>query len=144
MGKLASGNAPAFGGLYDDSFFLSNATVIDDLTSDIKITSKSAGTLTSTSVAETASNTFTSDPTFSDLTITPHFIRVSIELSFSLIEQSSLSLSDLILSDMKMALSQELDRQVLRGSGATDIGGLDSKTGISSDTWGTLASLNWW
>ena len=137
-----AGKAPAFGGLYDDSFFLSNSTVIDNLTSDIKITSKSAGTLTSTSVAETASNSFTSDPTFSDLTITPHFLRVSIELSFSLIEQSSLSLSDLILSDLKMALSQELDRQVLRGTGATDISGIASKTGISSDTWGTLASLS--
>ena len=141
VAKLASGG-PAFGGLYDDSFFLSNSTVIDNLTSDIKITAKSAVTLTSTSVAETASNTFTSDPTFSDLTITPHFIRVSIELSFSLIEQSSLSLSDLILNDMKRALSQELDRQILRGSGATDISGLDSKTGISSDTWGTLALLS--
>ena len=124
-----AGKAPAFGGLYDDSFFLSNSTVIDNLTSDIKITSKSAGTLTSTSVAETASNSFTSDPTFSDLTITPHFLRVSIELSFSLIEQSSLSLSDLILSDLKMALSQELDRQVLRGTGATDISGIASQDG---------------
>ena len=140
VAKLAS-EAPAFGGLYDDSFFLSNAIVVDNLTSDIKITSKTAGTLTNTSVGETVSNTFTADPTFADLTITPHFIRVSIELSFSLIEQSSLSLSDLILNDMKRALSQELDRQVCRGTGATDIGGLDSKTGISSDTWGALASL---
>ena len=137
VAKLA-GEAPAFGGLYDDSFFLSNATVIDNLTSDIKIISKTSGTLTNTSVAETASNNFTSDPTFSDLTITPHFLRVTIEISFSLIEQSSQSLSDLILNDMKMALSQELDRQILRGSGATDISGLDSKTGISSDTWGPL------
>lgn len=139
----SAGQSPTFGGLYDDSFFLSQGTVLDNLQSTIKIDSKSAGILTSTAVGETEANTFSTEPQFENLVLEPHYIRVSIKLSNTLIETSSKGVSDLILNDCKRALSQELDRQVLRGTGASgEITGISSTTGISSDTWGNLGVLD--
>ena len=141
VGKSAT-DSPSFGGLYDDSFFLSNSTIIPDLTSDLKLDSKSAGTLTATSVGENVENTFSVDPAWSEKAMTPHFIRVSISVSATLLEQSSVGLDMLILNDMKRALGQALDYEILYGAGgSTAITGLTTLTGISSTTWGPIASL---
>ena len=141
VGKSAT-DSPSFGGLYSDSFFLSRGTIIPDLTSDLKLNEKSAGTLTATSVGENVANTFSAEPVFSEKAMTPHFIRCSISVSATLLDQTSVGLDTLILNDMKRALGQALDHEILYGAGGTTaITGLSTLTGISSTTWGPIASL---
>ena len=136
-----------FGGLYSDSYFLSNATILDNLTSDIKINTESVGTLTKTAVTETTTaagaNVFSTEPAFSaPVTLTPHFIRVSIKLSSTLIETSSVGIDTLIINSIRRALAEEVDRQIIRGvSSKNEITGLNQATGINTDTWGTLTAL---
>ena len=134
-----------FAGLYQDSYFVQNATILDNLTSDIKVNVESVGALTSTAVTETTTtgNTFSTEPAFgAPVTLTPHWIRVSIKISTTLIEQSSVGIDMLIIQSIKRALAEEIDRQILRGVSTNDeITGLNQATGINSDTWGTLTAL---
>ena len=136
-----------FGGLYQQSYFFQNAHILDNLTSDIKINVESVGALTSTAVTETTTaagvNVFSTEPAFSaPITLTPHFIRVSLKISTTLIETSSVGIDALIINSMKRALAEEVDRQIIRGVSANnEITGLDQATGINSDTWGTLTAL---
>ena len=71
----------------------------------------------------------------------PHFIRATLNISRQLLDQSSKSFDDLILSDISSALSAEFDRQALIGSGTEEVTGIASASGIGSATWGVLASL---
>ena len=59
-----------FGNLYQDSYWLSNATILDNLNGNISIPSKStASVLTSGGVAETtsAANVYSTEPAFSSV-----------------------------------------------------------------------------
>ena len=93
-------------------------------------------------VTENQANTFSTEPAWSNVKLTPHHIRVSIEISRTLLEQSSRDVDELILGEISLALSEELDRQILRGvSSDEEISGIVNTTGITSDAIGTLASL---
>ena len=135
-----------FGNLYQESYWLANSTVLDNLSGNISIPSKStASVLTSGGVAETtsAANVYSTKPAFSSAKLTPKHIRVTLEISQQLLDQTkSRGLDNLILNDIKASLSAELDRQIFVGdSSSNEIGGLVHTTGISSDTWGDLSSL---
>ena len=136
----------SFDNLYQQSYFLSNATVLDNLSSNISIPSKStASVLTSGGVAETtsAANTYSTEPAFSSTKLTPKNIRVTIEVSQQLLDQTkSRGLDMLLLNDIKASLSEELDRQLFKGdSTANEISAISGITGVNSDTWGDLSSL---
>ena len=137
--------APAFQNFYSESFFMKYATVLSGLRSNVTINSKSSPvTLTESGVEETttAANTFSQEPTFQNIKLQPHHIRVSIELSQTLIFQSSQSLGDLILNEIRAALAEELDRQIIHGDSSDDeISGIVNTSGISSDVIGVLSSL---
>ena len=135
-----------FGNLYQSSYWLSNATILDNLKSNITIPSKSTNAVfTAGGVAETtsAANVYSTKPAFSSAKLTPKHIRVTLEISQQLLDQTkSRGLDLLILNDIKASLSEELDRQVFRGDKTSDeIDGLVNTTGISADTWGDIASL---
>ena len=134
-----------FDNFYQQSYWLSNATILDNLSSNISIPSKStASVLTSGGVAETttAANPLSTQPVYSSVKFTPHHIRVSIEVSATLLEQTSHGIDRLILNDLQNALSEELDRQIFKGvSTDNEINSIAKTTGISSDTWGAISSL---
>ena len=137
----------SFDNLYQTSYWLQYSTVLDNLSGNISIPSKSAASvLTSGGVAETtsAANVYSTKPTFSSAKLTPKHIRVTLEISQQLLDQTkSRGLDLLILNDIKASLSEELDRQVFRGDKTSDeIDGLVNTTGISADTWGDIASLS--
>ena len=136
-----------FGNLYQQSYWLQYSTVLDNLSGNISIPSKStASVLTSGGVAETtsAANVYSTEPAFSSAKLTPKHIRVTIEVSQQLLDQTkSRGLDLLLLNDIKASLSEELDRQVFRGDKTSDeIDGLVNSTGISASTWGNLALIN--
>ena len=137
--------APAFDNFYSESFFMKYATVLSGLTSNVTVDAKSSpAVLTSGGVEETstAANPLSTEPSWQNIKLTPKHIRVSIELSQTLIYQSGKSLDDLILNEMKAALAEELDRQIIHGDSTDDeISGIVNTAGISSDTVGTLTSL---
>ena len=135
-----------FDNFYQTSYWLSNATILDNLSSNITIPSKStAAVLTSGGVAETttATNPLSTEQAYSAAKFTPHHIRVSIEVSATLLEQTSHGVDRLILSDLQNALSEELDRQIFKGDGSDEeISAISGTTGISSSTWAALTSLS--
>ena len=135
-----------FDNFYQQSYWASNATILDNLSSNISIPSKStAAVLTSGGVAETttAANTFSTEQVYSAVKFTPHHIRVSIEVSATLLEQTSHGIDRLILLDLQNALSEELDRQIFKGvESDNEIDSLKNTTGISSSTWAALTSLS--
>ena len=135
----------AFQNFYNPSIFMTHGTLLTGLKSDITIDAKNTpAVLTSKAVSETttAANTFRPEPAFSGIKLSPKFVRVSIELSLTLLEQSSRDVDELILDDMRMALSEELDRQVMKGdSTKNEIKGIVNTTGISKATWGALSAL---
>ena len=136
--------SPSFQNLYSDSFFLNNSTVLENLTSDITLDSKNvSGILTSTAQTENQSNVYSTEPSWSDIQLTPHWIRVSIDLSEDLIFQSSKGIDDLIVEEFRNSLISEFERQVMRGGTATnEITGIASATGISTSNWGALTALS--
>ena len=79
----------------------------------------------------TSTNVFSTEPAWSDISLKPHFIRVSLDISRQLLDQSSKSFDDLILSDISNSLSsEEFDRQALIGSATNEVTGIASATGI--------------
>ena len=134
-----------FDNFYQDSYFLSNSTILDNLKSNIYVTSKSTPISISTggvSETTTAANTLTTEPAFSKILLKPHHIRVSIDVSATLLEQTSHGIDRLIFRDLQGALSEELDRQIFKGvSTDNEINSIANSTGISSDTWGAISSL---
>ena len=143
--KIAS-VSPAFQNFYAPSYFLNRdrCVILDNLTSNVKIDAKNVGAvLTSKAVTETttSANVFSVEPSWSDISLKPHFIRVSINISRQLLDQSSKSFDDLILSDIANSLSAEFDRQALIGSGTEEVTGISSASGIGSATWGSIGSL---
>ena len=138
--------SPAFQNFYATSYFLNRdrCVILDNLTSNVKIDTKNVGAvLTSKSVTETttSTNVFSVEPSWSDISLKPHFIRVSINISRQLLDQSSKSFDDLILSDIANALSAEFDRQALIGSATNEVTGIASASGIGSAVWGSIDSL---
>ena len=138
--------SPAFQNFYAPSYFLNRdrCVILDNLTSNVKIDAKNVGAvLTSKSVTETTTtaNVFSTEPAWSDISLKPHFIRVSLDISRQLLDQSSKSFDDLILSDIANSLSSEFDRQALIGSATNEVTGIASASGIGSATWGTIGSL---
>ena len=133
-----------FDNFYQTSYFLSNATILDNLKSNISVTSKSTPiTISKGGVTETttAANTPT-DPVFSKVTLKPKHVRISIDVSSALLEQTSDGISRLILNDLQGALSEEFDRQIFKGvSSDNEISAISGTTGVNSDTWGDLGSL---
>ena len=94
--------------------------------------------LTAKAVTETTTdaNVFSTEPAWSNIKLIPKHVRVSIEISRTLIEQSSRDINDLILNDMRSALTEELDRQILKGNSTqNEISGIVNTSGISSATW---------
>lgn len=142
---LANDVIQSYQNFYSASIFLSHGTILSSLTSNVTIDAKNAAAiLTKKAVTETttAANTFSTEPVFSAVTLKPKFIRASIELSRTLIEQTSSTIDSLIVDEMTAALSEELDRQILKGNSSSDeIKGIVNTTGISSDTWGALSAL---
>ena len=135
-----------FDNFYQASYFLSNATILDDLKSNISVTSKSTPISFSGGVTETATaaNALTTEPAFSKILLKPKHIRVSLDVSVTLLEQTSVGIDRLILNDLKGALSEELDRQIFKGdstSNSNEISGIIYTTGIATATWGTLSGL---
>ena len=135
-----------FGNFYQESYFLSNATILENLSSNITIPSKStSAVITAGGVSESTSsaNVYSTETAFSQTKFTPHHIRVTIEVSQLLLEQTkSYGIDNLIVTDIQNSLSEELDRQIFKGdSTANEITGIVNTTGIDSDTWGDLASL---
>ena len=135
-----------FGNFYQESYFLSNATILENLSSNVSIPSKStAAVLTSGAVLEStpSANTYSTEFSFSQTKLTPHHIRVTIEVSQQLLEQTkSYGSGNLVLNEIQNSLSEELDRQLFKGdSTANEITGIVNTTGINSDTWGDLSSL---
>ena len=135
-----------FDNFYQQSYWLSSATILDNLSSNITIPSKStASVLTSGGVVETttSANPLSTQPVYSSVKFTPHHIRVSIEVSATLLEQTSHGIDRLILSDLQSALSEELDRQIFKGDGSDEeISALSGTSGITTDTWAVLTSLS--
>ena len=138
--------SPAFQNFYAPSYFLNRdrCVILDNLTSNVKIDAKNVGAvLTSKAVTETttSANVYSTQPSWSDISLKPHFIRVSINISRQLLDQSSKSFDDLILSDIANSLSAEFDRQALIGSGTEEVTGISSASGIGSAVWGSIGSL---
>ena len=136
-----------FGNLYQSSYWLSNATILDNLSGNISFPSKStASVLTSGGVAETtsAANVYSTKPAFSSAKLTPKHIRVTIEVSQQLLDQTkSRGLDLLILNDIEASLSEELDRQIFKGDdSANEISAISGTAGVISDTWGDISSLS--
>ena len=138
----------SYDNLYQQSYWLQHATILDNLSSNISIPSKStASVLTAGGVAESTSatnvNVYSTEPAFSSAKLTPKHIRVTIEISQQLLDQTgSRGLDLLLINDIKASLSEELDRQLFKGdSTANEISAINGITGVNSDTWGDLSSL---
>ena len=92
--------SPAFQNFYAPSYFLNRdrCVILDNLTSNVKIDAKNVkidasnvgAVLTSKAVTETttSTNVFSVEPSWSDISLKPHFIRVSINISRQLLDQS--------------------------------------------------------
>ena len=141
VADLISGLAPQT--FYEHSIFMSYGTVLTGLKSDVTLDAKNTPVvLTENAVGENEANTFSTEPAWSNIKLSPKHIRVSIEISRTLLEQSSRSVDDLILNDMRSALSSELDRQIIRGdSSDEEISEIVNTTDISSATWGVVSAL---
>ena len=138
--------SPAFQNFYAPSYFLNRdrCVILDNLTSNVKINSKNVGAvLTSKAVTEatTSANVFSVESGWSDISLTLHHIRVSLNISRQLLDQSSKSFDDLILSDISSALSAEFDRQALIGSATNEVTGIAAASGIGSAVIGGISSL---
>ena len=140
VANLVAGDA--FQNFYSHSIFMTFGTVLTGLKSDVTLDAKNTqAVLTENAVTENQANTFSTEPAFSNIKLSPKHIRVSIEISRTLLEQSR-SVDELILGEISLALTEELDRQILRGvSSDNEISGIVSTTGISSDTWGAVSAL---
>ena len=133
----------AFQNFYSGSFFPNFGNVITGLKSDITLDAKNTqAVLTNNAVTENQANTFSTEPAWSNVKLSPKHIRVSIEISRTLLEQSSRDVDELILGEISVALSEELDRQILRGvSSDEEISGILNTADISSATWGAVSAL---
>ena len=143
VGDSAS-KSPSFQSFYQQSFFMERATIIDELTSDVVIDSKTtSAVLTNNAVTENqATNTFSTEPAFGGFKLSPKFIRVTLDLSTILLEQSSKGLDDLIINEITAKLSSALDYEVLFGAGGNFISGIANTTSIGHSAWGALGALS--
>ena len=145
-GNLVADSAtesPAFQNFYSPSFFMSNATILDGLESDVTLDAKiTDSVLTSNSVTENQANTLSTKPAWGGYTLAPKFIRTSIDLSTTLLEQSSKGIDDIIISEISSKLSSALDYEILFGAGGNFIEGITTITGVGNTAWGGLSTLD--
>ena len=121
---------------------MSQATILDDLVSDVILDAKiTEAVLTSNAVAENVENTLSTEPQTGNYKLTPKFIRVSIDLSLTLLEQSSKGIDDLIISEISAKLSSVLDNEIMFGRGGDTITGITTLTGVPNTAWGDIATL---
>ena len=105
--------SPAFQNFYAPSYFLNRdrCVILDNLTSNVKIDAKNVGAvLTSKAVTETTTtaNVYSTEASLGRYqSLKPHFIRVSLDISRQLLDQSSKSFDSLILSDIVNSLSAQ-------------------------------------
>ena len=109
----------AFDNLYQQSYFLSNATILENLKGNISIPSKStASVLSAGGVAESTTaanvNVYSTEPVFSSAKLTPKHIRVTLEISQQLLDQ---------ITGARFAFDQRHKGKFERGAGSAAICG---------------------
>ena len=104
---------------------MTQATILDGLESDVTLDAKiTDSVLSSNAVAENVANTLSTEPATGNYKLSPKFIRVSIDLSTTLLETSSKGIDDLIISEISAKLSSVLDNQIMFGLGGDTITGI--------------------
>lgn len=95
-------------------------------------------------VAENGAST-ESQPAFDQVPMTPKTLGATTDISRKMLLQSSLDISSFVVSDLRAALGQELDRVVLAGSGSgNEPAGILNNSAISTVPLGTNgAALTW-
>ena len=142
VGDSAS-DSPAFQSFYQNSFFMSRATILDGLSSDVILDSKiTSAVLTSNSVTENQANSLSTEPALGAFKLSPKFIRVSLDLSTTLLETSSKGIDDLIISEISSKLASTLDYEIFFGGGGDAIKGITTETGIGNIRLGALGLLD--
>ena len=139
----SASDSPAFQNFYQSSFFMSRATILDGLESDVTLDAKiTDSVLTSNTVTENQANTLSTEPALGNYRLSPKFIRASIDLSTTLLETSSKGIDDLIISEISSKLSSSLDYEIFFGAGGNFIEGITTITGIGHRAWGGLGTLD--
>ena len=139
----SASDSPAFQNFYSPSFFMSQATILDGLESDVTLDAKiTDSVLTSNAVAENVANPLSTEPALGNYKLSPTFIRTSIDLSVTLLEQSSKGIDNLIVSEISAKLSSTLDHEIMFGLGGDTMTGITTITGVANTAWGTLANLS--
>ena len=138
----SASDSPSFSNFYSPSFFMSQATILDGLESDVTLDAKiTDSVLTANAVAENVANTLSTEPALGNYKLSPKFIRVSLDLSLTLLETSSKGIDDLIISEISAKLASVLDNQIMFGLGGDTITGITTLTGVPNTAWGDIASL---
>ena len=138
----SASDSPSFQNFYQ-SFFMSQATILDDLESDVILDAKiTDSVLTTNAVGENVANTLSTEPAIGNYKLSPKFIRVSIDLSRTLLETSSKGIDSLIISELSAKLSGVLDDQIMFGLGGDTITGITTLTGVANTAWGDIATLS--
>ena len=136
----SASDSPSFQNFYSPSFFMTQATILDGLESDVILDAKiTDSVLTTSAVAENVANTLSTEPAIGNYKLSPKFIRVSIDLSTTLLLTSSKGIDDLIISEISSKLSSVLDNEIMFGQGGDTITGIT--TGAPNTAWGDIASL---
>ncbi|MDE0185602.1 MAG: phage major capsid protein [Candidatus Poribacteria bacterium] len=131
-----------FNNFYSQSVLLRFATVISGLKTSLVLTKKTqSGTLVANAVGENAANIFSPEQTGGSVTLNPKFIRVSIDVSKTLIMQSSRTLDQLLITELRDALTEELERQLFKGTSSNEITGIFSTANVSKISWAGFATL---
>ena len=138
----SASDSPSFQNFYQSSFFMSQATILDGLESDVILDAKiTEAVLTNNAVSEIQANTLSTEPQSGNYKLSPKYIRVSIDLSTTILEQSSKGIDDLIIAEISAKLSSVLDNQIMFGLGGDTITGITTLTGVANTAWGDIASL---
>lgn len=96
-------------------------TVLDGIVGNIDIPRMSGGATVYWANNAGSENTAVTEstPTFDKISLTPHSMGAIVDVSKLLLNQSSLSVENLLLNDMSRAIAIELDRVALSGSGSS-------------------------
>lgn len=128
--------------LRNDSVVLGKAQVMSGLVGDVEVPRMDGGS-TAYHVAEGADVT-TSTPTTGQVTLKPHTIGATVDITRKMLLQSSAAIDPILTNDLMYSIRQMFEYLALYGNGVDEPTGLANTLGIGSYELGTNgAALDW-
>jgi len=123
------------------SVMQAGARILNGLQSDVKIPKKATASAAAWLATEGA-NVAESEPTFSQISLTPKDLGAFTEVTRRMIAQSTLDIEALIRDDLAQAIATAMDLAALAGSGSSgQPTGIKNTSGINTVDFGTAPDL---